>query len=146
MTYVQALWRGVERDRSEDAEPRVAGHPFFGRLSYYDGSDRDGHWEAVLSHPRTAERYTVCLPGGPDTPLHFSAFRPDYRMRDRPPTRHDRLIRAYGVLGEVTRARAIAPPASASIGASTEVARIKSTLATCWASPSISPQCSMAAV
>ncbi|MCW2306255.1 AmmeMemoRadiSam system radical SAM enzyme [Rhodobium gokarnense] len=34
---------------------------------------------------------------GPDTPLHFSAFRPDYRMRDRPPTRHDRLIRAHGI-------------------------------------------------
>ena len=23
---------------------------------------------------------------GPDTPLHFSAFHPDYRMRDKPPT------------------------------------------------------------
>jgi pyruvate formate lyase activating enzyme len=40
---------------------------------------------------------------GPDVPLHFSAFHPDYRMRDRPPTplstlrRARRIARANGV-------------------------------------------------
>jgi pyruvate formate lyase activating enzyme len=31
---------------------------------------------------------------GPDVPLHFSAFHPDYRMRDLPPTPVDTLRRA----------------------------------------------------
>jgi pyruvate formate lyase activating enzyme len=31
---------------------------------------------------------------GPDVPLHFTAFRPDFRMRDVPPTRHETLRRA----------------------------------------------------
>jgi pyruvate formate lyase activating enzyme len=31
---------------------------------------------------------------GPDVPLHFSAFHPDYRLRDRPPTPPGTLARA----------------------------------------------------
>ncbi len=31
---------------------------------------------------------------GPEVPLHFSAFHPDYRMRDTPPTPPESLIRA----------------------------------------------------
>ena len=31
---------------------------------------------------------------GPDVPLHFSAFHPDYRLRDLPPTSHASLIQA----------------------------------------------------
>ncbi len=31
---------------------------------------------------------------GPDVPLHFSAFHPDYRLRDRPPTPPETLRRA----------------------------------------------------
>jgi pyruvate formate lyase activating enzyme len=31
---------------------------------------------------------------GPNVPLHFSAFRPEHRMLDRPPTPHETLIRA----------------------------------------------------
>lgn len=31
---------------------------------------------------------------GPDVPLHFSAFHPDFRMMDRPRTPHETLIRA----------------------------------------------------
>ncbi|MBX9876581.1 MAG: AmmeMemoRadiSam system radical SAM enzyme [Beijerinckiaceae bacterium] len=31
---------------------------------------------------------------GPDVPLHFSAFHPDYKMMDVPPTAHDTLRRA----------------------------------------------------
>ena len=31
---------------------------------------------------------------GPDVPLHFSAFHPDWKMRDLPRTPHDTLIRA----------------------------------------------------
>ena len=31
---------------------------------------------------------------GPDVPLHFSAFHPDHRMRDVPPTPHATLVRA----------------------------------------------------
>ena len=31
---------------------------------------------------------------GPDVPMHFSAFRPDYRMLDKPATPHDTLARA----------------------------------------------------
>lgn len=31
---------------------------------------------------------------GPDVPMHFTAFHPDYRMRDRPPTPAATLVRA----------------------------------------------------
>jgi pyruvate formate lyase activating enzyme len=31
---------------------------------------------------------------GPDVPMHFTAFHPDYRMRDRPPTPPETLTRA----------------------------------------------------
>jgi len=33
----------------------------------------------------------------PDIPWHMSAFHPDYRMHDRPPTSHAMLIRAYEI-------------------------------------------------
>ncbi len=32
---------------------------------------------------------------GPDVPIHFTAFHPDFRMNDRPATPHSTLIRAY---------------------------------------------------
>ena len=31
---------------------------------------------------------------GPDVPLHFSAFHPDYRLRTHPPTTHQSLLKA----------------------------------------------------
>jgi len=34
---------------------------------------------------------------GPDTPLHFTAFHPDYRMRDLPNTPPETLLRAYRI-------------------------------------------------
>ena len=34
---------------------------------------------------------------GPDVPMHFTAFHPDYRMVDRPPTPPATLIRARGI-------------------------------------------------
>ena len=34
---------------------------------------------------------------GPDVPLHFSAFHPDFRLRDRPPTPPETLSRARGI-------------------------------------------------
>ena len=34
---------------------------------------------------------------GPDVPLHFSAFHPDYKMRDLPPTPHETLRRARDI-------------------------------------------------
>ena len=34
---------------------------------------------------------------GPDTPLHFTAFHPDYRMRDLPNTPPATLLRAYQI-------------------------------------------------
>ncbi len=34
---------------------------------------------------------------GPEVPLHFTAFHPDYRMRDRPPTPHATLVRARDI-------------------------------------------------
>ncbi len=37
---------------------------------------------------------------GPDVPLHFSAFHPDHRMRDVPPTPHATLSRARGIARE----------------------------------------------
>jgi pyruvate formate lyase activating enzyme len=37
---------------------------------------------------------------GPDVPMHFSAFHPDYRMRDRPPTPPATLSRARRIAQE----------------------------------------------
>ena len=34
---------------------------------------------------------------GPDVPVHFTAFHPDFRMTDRPRTSHETLIKAYDV-------------------------------------------------
>jgi len=34
---------------------------------------------------------------GPDVPLHFTAFHPDYKLRDKPHTPHATLIRAYDI-------------------------------------------------
>ena len=34
---------------------------------------------------------------GPDVPLHFTAFHPDFKLRDRPPTPPDTLTRARGI-------------------------------------------------
>jgi AmmeMemoRadiSam system radical SAM enzyme len=34
---------------------------------------------------------------GSDIPVHFSAFHPDFRMRDRPNTPHETLIQAYDI-------------------------------------------------
>jgi pyruvate formate lyase activating enzyme len=34
---------------------------------------------------------------GPDVPLHFTAFHPDYKMRDKPHTPHSTLIKAYDI-------------------------------------------------
>ncbi len=34
---------------------------------------------------------------GPDVPLHFTAFHPDYKMRDKPHTPHVTLIKAYEI-------------------------------------------------
>jgi pyruvate formate lyase activating enzyme len=34
---------------------------------------------------------------GPDVPLHFTAFHPDYKMRDTPHTPHATLIKAYEI-------------------------------------------------
>ena len=34
---------------------------------------------------------------GPDVPLHFTAFHPDFRMMDRPPTPASTLVRARAI-------------------------------------------------
>jgi len=34
---------------------------------------------------------------GPDVPMHFTAFHPDWRMQDRPPTPSETLSRARGI-------------------------------------------------
>ena len=34
---------------------------------------------------------------GDDTPIHFSAFHPDFRMRDTPPTPPEKLVEAYEI-------------------------------------------------
>ncbi len=34
---------------------------------------------------------------GPDVPIHFSAFHPDFRMLDHPNTPHEKLIEAYDI-------------------------------------------------
>ena len=34
---------------------------------------------------------------GPDVPVHFSAFHPDFRMMDRPPTPHETLLKAHEI-------------------------------------------------
>lgn len=38
---------------------------------------------------------------GPDVPLHFTAFHPDFRLLDHPPTPVETLIRAYDIAREV---------------------------------------------
>jgi len=38
---------------------------------------------------------------GPDVPVHFSRFHPDYRLKDRPPTPFATLERAAGIAKEV---------------------------------------------
>ncbi|MCA9137639.1 MAG: AmmeMemoRadiSam system radical SAM enzyme [Planctomycetales bacterium] len=38
---------------------------------------------------------------GPDVPLHFTAFHPDYRMMDTPPTSPGALVQARAVASEV---------------------------------------------
>ena len=38
---------------------------------------------------------------GPDVPLHFTAFPPDFKMLDRPPTPHATLSRARAIAREV---------------------------------------------
>ena len=40
---------------------------------------------------------------GDDVPIHFSAFHPDFRMTDRPPTPHETLLAAY----DIARARGL---------------------------------------
>lgn len=37
---------------------------------------------------------------GEDVPLHFSAFHPDYKFMDRPPTKFSTLLRAYDIAKE----------------------------------------------
>jgi pyruvate formate lyase activating enzyme len=37
---------------------------------------------------------------GPDVPLHFTAFHPDFRLRDRPPTPPETLRRARQIAGK----------------------------------------------
>lgn len=37
---------------------------------------------------------------GPDVPMHFTAFHPDWKMRDYPSTPHDTLIRARNIARE----------------------------------------------
>lgn len=37
---------------------------------------------------------------GADVPLHFSAFHPDYKFMDRPPTKLSTLLRAYDIAKE----------------------------------------------
>jgi pyruvate formate lyase activating enzyme len=34
---------------------------------------------------------------GPDVPMHFTAFHPDFKMRDRPPAPPETLTRARGI-------------------------------------------------
>ena len=34
---------------------------------------------------------------GPDVPVHFTAFHPDFRMTDRPRTSHETLVKAYDI-------------------------------------------------
>jgi pyruvate formate lyase activating enzyme len=88
--------------------------------NFYHGLTK-GHLEPVLETLRYLRRErrtwleitTLLIPGendgdaelhalaawmreelGPEVPLHFSAFHPDYRMRDKPRTPHETLIRA----------------------------------------------------
>ena len=34
---------------------------------------------------------------GPDVPVHFTAFHPDFRLQDRPATPPETLLRAYDI-------------------------------------------------
>ena len=38
---------------------------------------------------------------GPDVPLHFTAFHPDFKLRDKPPTPPETLHRAHAIAREV---------------------------------------------
>jgi len=38
---------------------------------------------------------------GPDVPVHFTAFHPDFRLVDRPPTPAEKLIEAYDIARDV---------------------------------------------
>jgi len=69
MNYVQALWRGVDHERDEGAIAVESSHPFFGRLVHFERYDGPGHWEALLSHPRTGARFTIVMPGDGDVPI-----------------------------------------------------------------------------
>lgn len=51
-----------------------------------------GHNDADAELRELASWYAAEL--GPDVPLHFSAFHPDHRMRDVPPTPTATLVRA----------------------------------------------------
>ena len=75
MNYVQALWRGVDHERDEGAVAVQSSHPLFGRLVHYERYEGPGHWEALLSHPRTGARFTIVMPGGADVPIQpFANF------------------------------------------------------------------------
>ena len=75
MNYVQALWRGVDRERPEDAAVIETSHPHFGRLVHFERFDGTGHWEAASSHPRTGARFTIVMPGDHDAPIQpFANF------------------------------------------------------------------------
>lgn len=78
MNYLQAQWRGVDRERFEDDLEIASSHPHFGRLTYFRGFDGPGHWEALSSHPRTGVRFTIILPG--DRELAFQPLANFYRL------------------------------------------------------------------
>ncbi len=60
-----------------------------------DENDSDAEFDAMTTWVRESL--------GPDVPLHFSAFHPDYRMRDKPPTPPETLLRAR----EIARANGL---------------------------------------
>jgi pyruvate formate lyase activating enzyme len=47
---------------------------------------------------------------GTEVPLHFTAFHPDFRMRDRPPTPPDTLRRARGCTRATSTTRRVRAP------------------------------------
>jgi pyruvate formate lyase activating enzyme len=52
-------------------------------------NDSDGEIDAMTSW--------IVRRLGPDVPVHFTAFHPDYKLRDRPPTPPETLTRARGI-------------------------------------------------
>ena len=54
-----------------------------------------GHNDTDAELQRMAERFAGHL--GPDVPPHFSAFQPDFRMRDSPATPPPTLTRARDI-------------------------------------------------